>query len=365
MRLVDRACLRCTARNVLTISTMALCLAQPASGQGVQAAAPPVPAQVAAEAPLVVREPVADLGEVALGARGRGAIFRITNEGAQPVTLSFERLPPGLSGRMLDSPIPAGGSGVVAVDIDTYRLSALDSPFTIATSIPTQPRLQLVVRAKVRAYVQPSPPASRFNFVQFERPGSTVHTVFATDAPDLVVDGVSSSMPFITASFAEVPAAERERDIPGRQWRVTLTIARDAPVGPIGGYVTVTTTHAKQPVTLLPVSGFVRPQFAVTPPALALGEVRRDPAAPALATLVVKSFATDAMEVRTASVDVAGLVVALSTTEQGRSWRVILQATEALQPGAFAGTIRLVTGSADTPEIRIPVTGAVLAAARD
>ena len=52
-----------------------------------------------------------------------------------------------------------------------------------------------------------------------------------------------------------------------------MTLSKEAPVGPVADHVLVRTNHPKQKRIEIPVSGFVRPMVAVTPPAVNFGKV--------------------------------------------------------------------------------------------
>ena len=146
------------------------------------------------------------------------------------------------------------------------------------------------MKAEVRAFLAMTPPAARFTFVQFGAEGGTRHVLAATDGAKFDVIGVESSLNYITTKFRELKANERAKDLEGRQFQVELTISPKAPVGPIGGYVTVRTNHPKQPRAFLPVTGFVRPLFAVTPFRVNLSAVRTADLGKPIAVLIVKNF---------------------------------------------------------------------------
>ena len=52
-----------------------------------------------------------------------------------------------------------------------------------------------------------------------------------------------------------------------------MKLANNAKVGPLADYVTVHTNHPKQKMVQIPVSGFVRPVMAVTPPTADFGKI--------------------------------------------------------------------------------------------
>ena len=143
----------------------------------------------------------------------------------------------------------------------------------------------------------------------------------------------------------------------GRQWRIDLTISSQAPVGPIADYVIVRTSHPQQPRAFLPVSGFVRPLFAVTPPSLHLPAVAPRADGRPIASLVVKNFGADAIPVTNVVTDVPGFRATIVEVEPGHEWRVEVRLAGAQQAGAFKGALQLGTGSPHVPKLVVPFTG--------
>ena len=179
----------------------------------------------------------------------------------------------------------------------------------------------------------------------------------AIDGAKFEVTGVESPLTYITAKWRELKANERAPELEGRQWQIDLTISPKAPVGPIGGFVIVRTNHPKQPRAFLPVTGFVRPLFAVTPFRVNLPAVRTADLDKPVAVLVVKNFGADALELTSAKSDIAGLEAKIMPVEAGHHWRVEVRLAPAMPGGAFKGTLRLATTSKQVPELTVPIEG--------
>lgn len=320
---------------------------------------------VAEQSPkAVVERPLVDLGTVGLGANPE-VEFTIRNDGPGTLELAVERMPRGIELKHLDRTASAAGSAAVRVVLDTFRVGAeREWRIALRTNEPEQPIVELAVRAEVREVLALDPPAARFTFVQFGPEGGTSHVLTALDGTDIDVAGVESPFPFLTTSLRELTGAARRADTPGRQWQVSLTIAKNAPVGPIGGHVLIRTNHPVQPTAYLPVTGFVRPLFAVTPPTVNLGTVSAAPDDRPLVTLVVRNFGTDAIEVVRAECSNPALTTTILEVEAGHTWRVqVRSAPDAPAAGSLAGTIRILTKSVDVPELTVPVQGARVAGA--
>jgi hypothetical protein len=316
------------------------------------AATPAALAQSPAGAP---REVAVDLGTVAVGTPTE-ATCGFTNPGDGPLKLTPARVPRGLTVASHDATVAPGARGVVRLVLDTFQP---DGPVTLTATFATNRAedalLACTVTARIRHHLAVTPPTSRFNFVRFSREGATTHLLTTSDGRDVDVVGVESPYPWLHVSWQPATPEQRVPEVAGRQWLVTITIARDAAVGPIAGHVVVRTTHPDQPAAWIPVSGFVRPVFAVTPPTLELGTVV--PSDLLLRRVQVQGFAEPPVQVTGAAIDVTGLEAVLRETEPGRRWIVEVRAGETLAAGAFTGRLVLKTTSADVPEVVVPVSG--------
>jgi hypothetical protein len=298
-----------------------------------------------------------DFGVVGLGTDPE-VDFTINNTGDAPLDLGVVPLPRGLRMVRADRTIAPKRSGVIRVALDTFQASPTNELIVRATTNdPDTPEIQLTVKAEVRAYLTLTPPAARYTFVQFGAEGGTKHVLAATDGAKFEVTGVESPLDYITAKWRELKANERAPEFEGRQWQIELTISPKAPVGPIGGFVIATTNHPKQPRAYLPVTGFVRPLFAVTPFRVNLPAVRTPDLEKPVAVLVVKNFGADALDLTRVSSDIAGLEATIVPVEAGHHWRVEVRLTPATPGGAFKGTLRLATTSKQVPELTVAIEG--------
>lgn len=315
--------------------------------------------QASAQSPprAVVEPTMRDLGVVGLGTE-QTADYTIRNDGGAPLTIEAHSVPKPLTVTVVDSPIAPGKTGRVRVSVDTFRAGVATTwAVSFATSDPAQPFLEVQLKADVRQFLAVLPQSARFTFVQYGQEGGTSHVLSAADDAAMQVLGVDSPFPYIKAAWRELKAAERDAESPGtKQWRIDLTITGDAPVGPIGGYVIVRTTHPSQPRAFLSVTGFVRPLFAVTPPTARFAPDAPTPGEPHQLSLHVKNFGADALELTGASSDVAGLEAKIVSVEAGHVWRVELR-LPAGQPAGMsqAGTLRLKTTHPIVREIVVPV----------
>jgi hypothetical protein len=279
---------------------------------------------------VVVADAVQDAGEVVAGARVE-RVFTLRNEGDAPLELTASA-PPLVATARTDGVVAAGGRGHVRVEVDTL---ALGGPSTVtvpvATNDPARPHLDLALRLDVHHLVVASPGRARFVFVRGAPAVTVRERVRAVDGAPVRIRAARSPLPALAADFHDAELA--------------LTLRPEAPVGALSGNVEVEVDHPRQKRLVVPVSGFVRPVLAVTPPRLLV-----DGARPWRTRLHVRSFAEEPVEVRRATTDVPGLALAVVPLEAGRTYAVDVQGS-----GAGTGTIRLETTSPVEPVVAVAV----------
>lgn len=341
-------------RACTAVALAAVCLAVPAARAALAAGADTGPRAVLAE-------PEQKLGVVPPGDPVI-ARFRVENPGTEPLTLVAGSPMPfmaGVSGSVEGSPVPPGGAGTVSVRIETEKLAGEGTVrIPVTTNDPATPKLELRATLEVKPLLFADPGYARFNVVQKERDGTIPQQVWSSDGATFKVLSVESPMPALRTSFREATPEERREGIAGSQWHVDVTLPQDAPVGALTGDVVVVTDHAKQKRLHVPVSGFVRPVFAVTPPDADVGSL--DGARPFRFTLDVKNFATETIALERAECDLKGATTEILPVTEGRAWKVRVSVPAGLPAGPIAGTVRLFTASAKAPEMDVPVRGRIV-----
>lgn len=312
----------------------------------------------AARAVLVEAE--RDAGKVAPG-EPAVAKFRVENRGTAPLTLTAGNPRPfvaGVRSVVAGSPVAPGDAATVTVTLDTGALAGQGKVHVpLATSDPAAPTLMVTLLVEVEPALLADPGYARYNVVQKERDGTIAQTVWSADGADFRVLSVESPNDALRVSFREAAPDER-RAGDGSQWRVESVLAADAAVGALGGDIVVVTDHPRQKRLRIPLSGFVRPVLAVTPPVADVGEV--DGAKPFRFTLDVKSFATEEIALERAECDLPGATVEILPVTAGRAYRVRVAVPADLPAGPLSGTVRIFTASAKMPQIEVPVRGRLL-----
>ncbi|HUP42227.1 MAG TPA: DUF1573 domain-containing protein [Thermoanaerobaculia bacterium] len=307
----------------------------------------------------VVAEPVIDAGLVPVGEQVE-AEFTIRNTGDAPLEITQVRPACGCTVAEYDEVIAPGGSGTVRAVVDTKsEVGANAKAITVYTNDPRNPRLQLTIKSDVRPFLTLDPGYARFTaFVHLDRDQSSPQLLWTDDFQGLAITGVESPQPWIEVSYREATAAERIAEASGRQWRVDVTLAKEAPVGPVADRVLVRTNHPRQAQVEIPVSGFVRPVVGVSPPAVDFGKV--DPAEVQTWGILVRNFGSAPLEIQGVDSSVPGIRVEVEPLEAGQQYKLVFTPTVQMAKGPFTGRVEVRTNLPQQPTITVDLRGEVI-----
>jgi hypothetical protein len=307
----------------------------------------------------VAVEPIKDAGTVAKGEKIVHD-FAIRNDGDAPLEITNVHPACGCTVAEFDKTIAPGQTGKVHAVVDTVTFNGpIAKGVTVFTNDPDTPQLELTVRAKVEPYVSVKPGYARYITVQGEPlEGSIAQTIWVPDGTPMEVTGVDSPWPFLKVTYREATTEERASDAKGKVWRVEMALSNDAKVGPLSDYVTVHTSHPKQKIVQIPVSGFVRPVIAVTPPVADFGKIELKE--PLRKALNIRNFATEPIKVTSIEQTVKGIDAKLESLEEGREYQVRLVLDPTLGKGPFNGKITIHTDSPKIPLLEVELKGTVL-----
>lgn len=310
-------------------------------------------------AAATVVEPVLDVGQVPVG-QPVEAVFEIRNDGDRPLEITEVRPSCGCTVAEYDEVIAPGATGRVKARVDTRSIVGANAKaITVYTNDAANPRLQLTVKSDVRPFLSVDPGYARFtSFVQRDQDQTSSQLLAAADFQALEVVKVESPQPWIAVGYREARADERDESAGGKQWRIDVTLSKDAPVGPVADDVVIHTNHPKQPVVELPVSGFVRPMVAVTPPSVSFGKV--DPAESQQWGILVRNFGSTPLEIQGFESSVEGLDVAVEPIEAGQQYKLVFTPTPRMAKGPFQGQVELRTNLQQQPKIEVSLSGEVL-----
>ncbi len=340
---------RLAHRAILTLLVASLPTLLPAVVRADEAAGPKA----------VVAESVIDVGKVPVGQLVE-ATFTIANQGTAPLSITQVQPACGCTVADYDKTIAPGKTGAVRAKVDTTSMAGpIAKAVTVFTDDPANPRIVLTVKALVRPYLGLDPGYARFTSqVHGDRDQTSSQILWADNVTNLEVVEAKSPKPWIQVTYRPAKETEREKDIEGKQWRIDVTLAKDAPVGPVADRVLVKTNNPKQPIIEIPVSGFVRPLVAVTPPNVDFGKV--DPSQEQKWGLLVRNFGSQPMEIQHVETSVPGMKVNVESIEEGKRFKLVFTPTTGMAKGPFSGQVKLTTNLPQDPTITVPVKGEVM-----
>jgi hypothetical protein len=307
----------------------------------------------------VAVEPIKDAGNVAKGEK-IAHDFILRNDGDAPLEITQVHPACGCTVVEFDKTIAPGKTGKVHAVLDTSTFSgAIAKGVTVFTNDTDNPQIELTVRAKVEPFIAVKPGYARYLTVQGEPlEGNIAQTLWATDGAPFEVVKVDSPYPFLKTSFREAKPEERLPEVEGKQWKIEMLLANDAQVGPLAEYVTVHTNHPKQKIVQIPVSGFVRPVVAVTPPVADFGRI--EVKEPLKRLLNVRNFASEKITITGIEGAPKGIEAKVEPLEDGREYQVRLTLSPELAKGPLNSKISLRTDSPKIPVIEVELKGTVL-----
>lgn len=306
-----------------------------------------------------IAEPLKDVGTVSKGDKIVHD-FVIKNEGDADLQITNVQPACGCTVAEFDKVIKPGQTGKVHAVIDSSTFSGpISKGVSVFTNDPEHPQIELTIHAKVEPYISIKPGYARYITVQGEPlEGNIAQTLWAPDGTSWDITGVDSPYPFLAVTFHEAKPEERLPDAKGKQWKVEMKLSNQAKVGPLSDYVTVHTNHPKQKIVQIPVSGFVRPVVATTPPNADFGKIEiKEPIKKALN---IRNFATEPIKVT--SIDPTlpkGIETKLETLEEGREYQVRIILNPELAKGPFLGKLVIHTDSPKVPTLEVEVKGIV------
>lgn len=317
-------------------------------------------APAAAKPTAVLVEPIKDFEVVAKGEHIKHA-FEIRNEGTSTLTIKEVRPACGCTVTRFDKTIAPGSSGFVYADVDTISFDGvIAKTIAVFTDDTDNERLQLVVKADVRPYIAVEPGYARFSYVQGEPVGVIGQTIWAPDGGDIEIVEIKSPYDHLKIRQREATTAERKGEKAGKQWRLDIELAPDAPVGALRDHVEVRLDHPKQKKVLVAISGFVRPRQHVTPDQLDFGQLNQTDL-PREYTLTFTNFATAGIQVESVETGVEGVEVEIKPADStGHRFQMFLRLDPSLPKGKFDGALKIHHTDTIAPVYEIPLSGVVL-----
>jgi hypothetical protein len=308
---------------------------------------------------LVAETPIVDLGKLQKGERA-AAEFVLANRGEVPLKIKSVQPACGCTVASFDAEIAPGATGKVRATLDTSTLSGgVAKTITVLSNDPKTPRATLTLRAEIVAFVEVAPGYLRLLQVRTMPAQTAAVNLWSGDGTPIELLEVRAPQPWMRASVRRAEPAERREGAPDEQWRVEVSLAPEAPLGPLTDKLVVRTSHPRQGEVEIPLSGFVRPVLQPTPAVADFGTIGRAGQDKSRFVLKLFNFGSEPIEVRGASSDLAFLAATASAEEAGRRFRLELRLAPDAPKGKFEGTVRVETTSAAMPVVEIPVRGKI------
>ena len=302
----------------------------------------------------VLVDPIQDAGMITKGELIERT-FQIRNEGDEPLNILEVKPACGCTVAEYDRTIAPGATGSIKAAV---KSAGFDGPIakgiTVRTNDTASPRLELVIKANVKPWISVRPGYARYLVVEGAEATTSTQTLTSRQ-PGLEILSVESPYPFLTA----VPKrSEEDSKETHPEWKIEFTLGEDAPVGPLAAHAVVRTNHPEQPLLRVPVSGYVRPVLAVSPPRADFGE--RALKEPAVTSLQVRNFSAESVALTQVRSNVTGLTAEIRTLNEGVDFELVLTLDPAMPKGEFSGSLIIETTSTLRPRLEVELTGTIL-----
>ena len=341
----------------LAAAVLAAGLALPARAQESPAPAEPEAAPAAAPDP---NSPIAtfaefahDFGEVSRGQKVRHA-FVVRNDGK--VDLEVLNVAPtcGCTVAQFDRTIAPGKEGTINAVVDTTRFSGrISKGLTVKTNDPAHPLVSLQIMGEVKAFVDVLP-AWRASFTtdQGKAAQQILYIKNMDPAFPLDVTGAISDNPNVDVKMQKIH--DNEADAGKGEFRLVLDLTPDAPIGPVAGTVTVTTTHKRQRTVEISLDGRVNGPIVYFPQTIVM--YKDKDRTPRLGGTIVLQTRPDLppLQIGGAEADDAKMQVQQIGEAVNGSLRFALTWTDPEAKGLHEGKVRIKTGNTAMPLIEVP-----------
>src|ERR1044072_7254447 len=205
----------------------------------------PAPQRPAPAPRLVATEMTADVGVLVKGNKGHHT-FVLRNEGNAAAKITGVEPSCHCTIASFDTVIPPGGEGKVSADVDSLLVNGKGTTaLRVHSNDPATP-LELALHYEVVMKLQAKPGSARWATTQGEVEGTIGNTTPSNDARDVKAPGVDSPHSYVRTSFRPANDDEKNPKATGSQWRVELTLDKQAPGGAISGEGGGATDHPPQ-----------------------------------------------------------------------------------------------------------------------
>jgi len=243
--------------------------------------------------------------------------------------------------------IPPNGEGEVKVTYSSGKLKGEQSKsITVHSDDPEHPRISLTVKGSVKEAVVCRPERLIFGKVVLGESLTRQLTVTPGEGEKAEVKSVEINSEYLTADFSE----SKEKD----GYIVTVTLSPDAPRGPIYAELRINTDneHAKQ--VTVSVMATVTGEIVTTPDqvflVMQIGEQDTG------SVFLIEKVRGGAFKISKVDTDLDYITTEVQPVEEGRRYRVRVNATAGAPVGRASGTMTVHTDDVNDPKIDVPLS---------
>ena len=285
------------------------------------------------------------------------AEFPIQNVGDAPLVLQRRT---GKNAQLSRHIVEPGDTFVLPVQFDTsFSIGRVRVPIILGTNAPNSTQLRVFLDGEVESYVSAEPAGVRLKYVQGDKQNIIKQVIWSSDDTAFSVKRIDAPLPGITTKVRVARSDERIKKSSGQQLVLEIGAEQDAPVGKVAGFITLELEHPKQTSLKIPVTGFIRPEFAVTPTHADFGRIDLAERA-GRGVLHVKNFGESDVSILRAEADIAEVSTEIKQVEKGRVFNVIVTLDQSRQRGPLDGTLTIHTTSRTKPVLKVPLSANVL-----
>ncbi len=292
-----------------------------------------------------------DLGRVDEGTQITRTLT-LRNVGDRDLTISQVRSScTCLKAELINQSVPPGGSGTIALTLDTTGLRGVQ---TYAIYVQSDDPVSPLVQIQVAAAIKPATllvSTRRIHFGDVDANLGAEREIFIKDPGDRSLDihEVVSDSPLLQVCLVGASRPEGADVV----FPVRLTLKPDLPVGSFEASITIVSNHPKEPRLRIPVFARIQGDIEVSPEALFLGFVRRGQAIRKSVTLRARTPRPFAIQ----AVSISPSIFSAEFAPHGvtRECTATVTLADAAPAGLIKGELHLHTDSSLQPTVTVPL----------
>lgn len=298
--------------------------------------------------------------------------FVVKNTGNADLLITDVKPACGCTLQKFDKVIKPGAEGKVHLTVDTKNFQGpISKTALIMTNDPTTPQVTVFIMANVKPFVE-TLPYGFFSLRGVSGEEVTSELTLVSEDPkfkptNVTVTGTITGTgataqditPFVKATVTQAPEKERLAGKGPNQWKLKLTVSKDAAMGILNGQVRLETGIAKQPDTTINISGSIADAVGVVPTQVTFGEV--DLKAPITKELDVINRNTKNTDFQVTAVvsSVPGIKAEVKPQGGGRVKVVLSVDPKAVKKGKFDGDLTINTNDPGKKSLKVALSGTV------